>query len=355
MSTCNIEHNWFTNLLTFGLCCGLVISYLPQHFRIINARSSEGFSPLFLLLGTTAATAAVLNMVTVQSGVIKCCRVVSLGTCLEITAGVFQLFLQWLLFSFIFVLYIIYYPPHLKYVQLSIDTHDSRPPTHFKTPVKSEEWKLSIALAWTTIAHLILVLFTTLFLLSTAPSSTTPSLPAQLSSWATFLGVSSALLAAIQYAPQLLHTYKAKVVGALSIPMMLIQSPGAVLMVLSIALRPGTNWTSWITFAVAGIMQGTLLTMCIFWKIRQRRLGIDDFGNPLFGSGVTSDGEVITTAAPPSNVETDAQGEVTVTVIEDAEYHAHGNLVGEETPLLHGLGGNLKGRSSRRWLGWLRR
>ncbi|KIJ90352.1 hypothetical protein K443DRAFT_116712, partial [Laccaria amethystina LaAM-08-1] len=49
--------------------------------------------------------------------------------------------------------------------------------------------------------------------------------------------VSSALLAAIQYAPQLLHTYKAKVVGALSIPMMLIQSPGAVLMVLSIALR----------------------------------------------------------------------------------------------------------------------
>jgi hypothetical protein len=102
-------------------------------------------------------------------------------------------------------------------------------------------------------------------------------------------------------------------------------------------------------------MQGTLLTMCIFWKIRQCKLGIDDFGNPLFGSqGVTSDGEVITTA-PPSNVETDAQGEVTVTVIEDAEYHAHGNLVGEETPLLHGHGGNLKAGSPRRWLGWLRR
>jgi hypothetical protein len=37
----------------------------------------------------------------------------------------------------------------------------------------------------------------------------------------------------------------------------------------------------WITFAVAGIMQGALLVMCLFWKVRQRKLGIDDFGNPL--------------------------------------------------------------------------
>lgn len=28
-------------------------------------------------------------------------------------------------------------------------------------------------------------------------------------------------------------------------------------------------------------MQGTLLIMCIFWKIRQHKLGIDDFGEPL--------------------------------------------------------------------------
>jgi len=72
-----------------------------------------------------------------------------------------------------------------------------------------------------------------------------------------------------------------KLVGALSIPMMLIQTPGAIFMVLSIALRPGTNWTSWITYAVAGIMQGMLLTMCIVWKLRQSKLRIDDFGNSL--------------------------------------------------------------------------
>ena len=69
-------------------------------------------------------------------------------------------------------------------------------------------------------------------------------------------------------------------------------------MVTSIALREGTDWTSaflvvfplfaiyalffcigWITFAVAAVMQGCLLIMCCIWKIRQNKLGIDDFGN----------------------------------------------------------------------------
>ena len=59
----------------------------------------------------------------------------------------------------------------------------------------------------------------------------------QLSLWATFLGVTSTLLATFQYLPQIFHTFRHKLVGALSIPMMLIQTPGAILMVLSIALR----------------------------------------------------------------------------------------------------------------------
>ena len=56
-------------------------------------------------------------------------------------------------------------------------------------------------------------------------------------SWATVLGVTAAVLSAIQYMPQIAKTYRAKVVGALSIPMMCLQTPGGVVMVLSIALR----------------------------------------------------------------------------------------------------------------------
>ena len=218
----------------------------------------------------------------------------------------------------------IYYPSHLRYVDTVADESELQPLLPVKTPVKSAEWGLSVIVAWITVIYLFVLYFslfpkqtnlkpkpsslflfiTTVYLLSTSTPSPDGALPSHISSWATFLGVSSALLAAIQYAPQILHTYKTKLVGALSIPMMLIQTPGGVLMVTSIALREGTNWTStphppppsftfiftfltpilyigWATFAVAAIMQGCLLVMCCLWKIRQDKLGIDDFGNPV--------------------------------------------------------------------------
>lgn len=66
-----------------------------QHFRIINKKSSEGFSPWFLLLGSTSSASGMLNMyvefqiyplyafqivifpirITMQWGIMKCCRV----------------------------------------------------------------------------------------------------------------------------------------------------------------------------------------------------------------------------------------------------------------------------------------
>ncbi len=75
--------------------------------------------------------------------------------------------------------------------------------------------------------------FVTFLLLGTESSSHST----RLTWWATFLGVSSTLLAAFQYLPQIVHTYRHKLVGALSIPMMCIQTPGAILMVTSIAIR----------------------------------------------------------------------------------------------------------------------
>ncbi|KAJ3524868.1 hypothetical protein NMY22_g10820 [Coprinellus aureogranulatus] len=297
---CDIEYDWFTTFLTFGLCVGLVVSYLPQHLRIIQAKSSEGLSPLFLLLGSTSAASALLNIITVQSGVLKCCSTLGPARCLDISAGVVQLSIQWVCFTLVFVLYMIYYPEHLKYegIQLPVDNAT----VVVKSPKLRTEWKLSIIYSWLTAIHFVVIALTTIFILATAvpsPSAGEP-LPPALYSWARFLGVSAATFATIQYMPQLIHTYRTKLVGALSIPMMCIQTPGGVLMVLSIALRPGTNWTSWITFAVAAVLQGTLLVMCFAWKFRQQRLGIDDFGVPL-GQAANPDLQVEVTVAVDSD------------------------------------------------------
>ncbi|KAJ7078446.1 hypothetical protein B0H15DRAFT_537405 [Mycena belliarum] len=332
--TCTPHHDWFTATLTLCLCIGLVVSYLPQHFRIIQTGTSEGLSPWFLLLGSTSAAAGFLNMITVQHTQIRCCRVVSIASCVESTAGIVQVGLQWAMFSFIFILYMLYFPQHLKY------TADEDLPARRtgKAPrVRTQLWGQSVFLANVTVAHFVLSALLTLFLLLASPEplhapappvpyptpDPQPALPEALARWALYLGVSSATLAVVQYLPQIATTWHARLVGALSVPMMCVQTPGAVAMVLSIALRPGTNWTSWITYAVAGIMQGSLLAICIAWKLRQRRLHIDDFGGPL-------EGDPPSTSAPGSQrTYRDAEAGEDVGGEEDEE-DVPGLVLGEE-------------------------
>ncbi|CAO3679097.1 unnamed protein product [Umbelopsis vinacea] len=137
---------------------------------------------------------------------------------------------------------------------------------------RSTEWKISLAVAITCVVHLLVSVIITAVLLKTVggPEHYATNL------WASILGVLSMILAAFQYLPQIWKTWRRKTVGALSIPMMLLQTPGSALFVYSIATRPGTNWTAWITYLVTGVLQGTLLAMCIVWHYRSKRLGIDE-------------------------------------------------------------------------------
>lgn len=101
--------------------------------------------------------------------------------------------------------------------------------------------------------------------------------------WAAFLGVTGTLLAAAQYVPQIVHTARTRLVGSLSIPMMLLQVPGSAIFVYSLAIRPGIDWTSLAAYAAAGALQAVLLVLCLFWKRRQAKEGIDDYGRKLQG------------------------------------------------------------------------
>lgn len=67
-------------------------------------------------------------------------------------------------------------------------------------------------------------------------------------------------------------------------------------------------------------MQGSLLVMCIVWKVRQHRLHIDDFGHPL----ASEDQDVEATSSSAGDTSTG----YAVTADEDA------NEAAESTPLL---------------------
>jgi uncharacterized protein with PQ loop repeat len=109
----------------------------------------------------------------------------------------------------------------------------------------------------------VLLLGLSLVLVQTLPQ-TDPPHPA-LRYLATFLGLSGTVLAICQYAPQMYRTYTTRLVGALSIGTMLIQVPGAVFFIISLAVRPGVDWTSWLAYAVTAGMQSALLVSYDFF------------------------------------------------------------------------------------------
>lgn len=86
------------------------------------------------------------------------------------------------------------------------------------------------------------------------------------------LGIVSTILASIQYLPQIYTTYHLGRVGSLSLPMMLIQTPGSFVWAGSLAARLGTEgWSAWAVYVVTGTLQGVLLGMGIVFEVRARR------------------------------------------------------------------------------------
>ncbi|KAG5462205.1 MAG: hypothetical protein BJ554DRAFT_5496 [Olpidium bornovanus] len=240
------------------LLLGMVVSYLPQvggdqeslpvdalekhspqqHYRIIFTKSSEGFSPIFLLMGAVATNCGTLNIVLLQWGLFGCCRTAfTAGDCAASLLGVAQVGTQWVMFMGI-----------------------QRPAS--TSPPLSEEWKTSVRITTALMVFLVfwgLLSFWTLWYYGSDSNG--------VARFAGLNGLMSMALGTVQFLPQIYWTWKAKV-RALSIPMMLLQTPGSFLLAYTISIRPGTNWTSWITYLVGGTFQGMLLLLCITWHLR---------------------------------------------------------------------------------------
>ncbi|CAG8645525.1 5285_t:CDS:2, partial [Dentiscutata heterogama] len=229
---CNRENPPLEVLIGIIIACGMLISYLPQFHMV------------------------------------ECCSIVSGVQCFENTLGIIQLAIQFSMFALILTLFMIYFPPERKIAPYLRHIHFNSPPTSW-----SNDWRDSVWISIGVVLHLILTVIVSIWLLNFGTADSYE--PTKF--WADCLGVISMVFASVQYFPQILRTWRRKSVGALSIPMMLIQTPGSFLFVYSLAIRPGTRWTTWFVFLVTGCLQGTLLIMCICWHFRAKRLGYGPF------------------------------------------------------------------------------
>jgi hypothetical protein len=93
-----------------------------------------------------------------------------------------------------------------------------------------------------------------------------------LRAWANAIGSLGAVLAGIQYLPQIVTTWRRQSIGSLSVPMMCIQTPGSFVFAASLAARLGAKgWSAWGLFILTGCLQGCLLFMSLGFMWRDRR------------------------------------------------------------------------------------
>lgn len=259
-----------TNLIvSIIIVIGMLISYLPQHYRIISRGTSEGISPYFILLGVTSATSGFANILTLPQSRqdVACCQVLDTFHCMAGLLGIAQLGVQWICFAFILVLFLVFFRFNAAAVETPEPEDDET--VHEEQP----RWQTAITVASLCLFHGLLVVILTAVFAAVFPD--------YLSGWANSLGLMAALLAGFQYIPQIWTTYRLKHVGSLSIPMMCIQTPGGLLFAASLFARLGWGgWSSWGIYLLTALMQGILLYLAILYEIRRQPQNDNEVARP---------------------------------------------------------------------------
>ncbi|KAL4969751.1 PQ-loop repeat-containing protein [Aspergillus stella-maris] len=237
-------------ILSILIMLGILVSYFPQLVRIAMLRSSFGISPYFVLLGTTSGTFALANMVSQRQSLqdVACCKDVSGLACFAGLLGILQVATQLLSFFAILTLFVAFFP-----------RESSTSPPLSPNEAKGPTYRTALVVAGICIVHAVIMLIVTLAVGFKQPSS--------LQSWSNFCGVTAAILASIQYFPQIYTTLRLQCVGSFSIPMMCIQTPGAFVWAGSLAARLGSKgWSTWGILIVTACLQGVLLVLAVFFE-----------------------------------------------------------------------------------------
>nr|OQO23139.1 hypothetical protein B0A51_10097 [Rachicladosporium sp. CCFEE 5018] len=265
--------NVFAVGLAGFLVLGILVSYIPQHAKIITRRSSEGLSPWWVLLGGLSSIAAIGNILTLPSSRddIHCCKELSGGACAAALLGVAQIGCQWACFMFVVMLFLIFFPEAPDMTSSAASITSTAPPKR----------RDALIVGVSTLVCLLTVGIASIAIVAVTPHHT--------QAWANLLGIVAGALSAVQYLPQIWYTFRLGDIKSLSIITMLIQVPGAFVFAFSLWLRVGwEGWSTWLVYIITGLLQGTLLGLAIsYWLARHR--ADKDRANDLYDSDESPD------------------------------------------------------------------
>jgi uncharacterized protein with PQ loop repeat len=252
---CFTNPSFISIFLACFLMVGTIVSYVPQYVAIIRARSSEGLSFLMLGLSLESSCLTAINSGILWWGSVTCCAEISVGECLLNNLPTEQLTVSLLCYLVLFVLYLFYF---------RVD------PTPNETMHERmrERRKAYLVFAGVLISSIALSVVAGVLYYNLNYS------PKTLGYFAMGLGIISAVCMILMWAPQIVETWRRQDQGQLSSIMLLLQLPGALLVVVFQGVVNQASWTTWVPY-VFGFIQMFVLLMILIWlwfkKRRQRR------------------------------------------------------------------------------------
>jgi len=235
------------------LITGITVSYIPQYIAIIKVRSSDGLSYPTLALAFLSGLLTLINTGILNwNPKLMCCSIRSVSDCLAFNLPVIQLFIGPLCLFFLYIVFLRYFSFHPNTAQTREDK-------------RKEFRQATVVFALIFLAAIVLSIVAGVLYYDVGVSSD------HMVTYAQACGVMSSIAIVVQWVPQIYTVYKLKSPGSLSILMLLMQIPGAILVVIFLAVLNHEDFTTWSPYVVTFIQQVILVVMCVIYMRRPKK------------------------------------------------------------------------------------
>eukprot|EP01114_Cavostelium_apophysatum_P005647 TRINITY_DN1682_c0_g1_i1.p1 TRINITY_DN1682_c0_g1~~TRINITY_DN1682_c0_g1_i1.p1 ORF type:complete len:290 (-),score=19.51 TRINITY_DN1682_c0_g1_i1:14-883(-) len=254
---CFKKPNTLGLVTAFIIMFGTIISYLPQYRIMIKNRSSEGVNTVTCGISLFSAYLVATNSGVLKWPLVTCCQELTTGECLLNNLATEQLIISVITVFLLYLLAMLYHP--------SITLVDYHTGSKLTRIVKSRRFNWALFAATNAIGILFSVVAGVLYYNLNQSSDT-------LARYAETLGWLSSIGMVLQWLPQIYTTWKNKSPGNLSVIMLLIQLPGALLVVYFQGIQMKAHYTTWFPYIFSAVQMLILIILIIAFQIRSKRL-----------------------------------------------------------------------------------
>jgi len=252
--SCYSEPSILNIVVGIFLIIGTIASYIPQYIVIVSRKSSDGLSFIMIGIALTSSFFTAINAGILNWSNVVCCvdENLTFGRCLKNNLATEQLLIAVICTFTLYVFFLIYF--HTE-----------------PTSTQSRRQRVRMKRIATVLFCTILFVSTGLAILAALLYYDAGVDSHRIASFAKALGIISAIMILVQWAPQIFTTWRMQTAGSLSISMLLLQVPGSLLVIFFQGILNKADITTWGPYVFGAIEQMILIVMLTFFWLREKR------------------------------------------------------------------------------------